>query len=224
MISMRTISKLTCAILVGATLFGVAGLSSVANAAPAGMFGASASANGDDEMSTASTRAFWIENRTSEQLKLVGVVGVGGELLPEDSWPKDPILKPGQTMRIEVTSGVYGKGHEIEVRLQGNKLRKTPDIEVPEYRPGPDGMCTDRGGPRVDCSAYTIPGVEYYGEAAVLLNVWGYTRTSDVTRSAFGTAQAGGEAIVLTEGADTNIVPAHTTAAAPPPWPGPQMR
>ena len=78
MTPMRTFSKLSCAVLAG-----------------------------DDEMSTASTRAFWIDNRTSERITLVRVAGVGGDLLPDDSWPDNPVLEPGQNMRIEVTSGGF---------------------------------------------------------------------------------------------------------------------
>ena len=196
---MRTISTVTCAILVGASLFTLTGFSSIAHAAPTVPLGVSEVINGVDEVSTVSTRAFWIENRTSEGLKIVRVAGVGGDLLPEDSW-SDEVLEPGQTMRIEVTSGIFGKGHEIEIRFQGNKLREIPARWVPPYYPGPEGMCSDRGGPVEDCSGYTIPAQPYYGEAAVLLNVWGQTRSSDVTRSAFGPAQAGGEAIVLMDG------------------------
>ena len=210
---MRTFTKLTCAALAGAALFGVSGFSSVANAAPAEPLAVSAPVNGDEEMSTASTRAFWIQNRTAERMTLVRVAGVGGDLLPEDSWPDNPVLEPGQTMRIEVTSGFFGKGHEIEVRLQGDKVRWIPARDVPAYYPGPEGMCSDRGGPVEDCHAYTIPAQPYLGEAAVLLNVWGQTRTSDVTRSSFGPAQAGGEAIVLNEGAGTMTVPASNPTA-----------
>ena len=121
---MRTLTKLTCAILAGATVFGVAGSSSVANAAPAEPFAVvNASVNADEQMSIASTRAFWIENRSSENLKLVGVDGVRGDLLPEDSWP-DRIqgsFEPGQTMSFEVTSGVFGKGHEIRGCFAGRR-------------------------------------------------------------------------------------------------------
>jgi hypothetical protein len=198
---MRTFSKLTCAVLAGAALFGVSGFSSVVNAAPANALAVSAPVTGDEELSTASTRAFWIENRTSERMTVVGVAGVDGDLLPEDSWPDNPVLEPGQTMRVEVTSGNVGWGHRIEIRLQGDKERWFPPREVPAYYPGPDGTCSDGKRPVGDCSAFTIPGFTYFGDATVLLNVWAQTRTSQVTTSSFGLAQAGGEAIVLTDNA-----------------------
>ena len=63
---MRTLSRVTCAVLAGTALFGVVGLSSTATAAPARPLGATATVIGVDEVSTSATRAFWIENRTSE--------------------------------------------------------------------------------------------------------------------------------------------------------------
>jgi hypothetical protein len=207
---MRTLSRITCAALAGAALFAGVGLSSTATAAPARPMGVTATVIGDDEVSASSTRAFWIENRTSERLTLVGVAAVNGELLPEDSWPENAVLEPGQTLRVEVTSGYFGNGHEIELRLQGDKVRWIPAREVPAYLPGPEGMCSDRGGPVEDCSAYTIPAQPYFGQATVVLNVWGQTRTSTVTGSAFGPSLAGREAIVLTEAAGTSSVPASS--------------
>ena len=63
---MRTLSRIACAALVGTALFGVVGLSSTATAPPARPLGTTATVIGDDEVSTSATRAFWIENRTSE--------------------------------------------------------------------------------------------------------------------------------------------------------------
>ena len=69
---MRTLSRITCAVLVGTALFGVVGLSSTATAAPARPLGTTATVIGD-EVSTSATRAFWIENRTSEGMTVYGL-------------------------------------------------------------------------------------------------------------------------------------------------------
>ena len=42
-------------------------------------------------------------------------------------------------------------------------------------------------------------GQPYYAGARLVLNVWGYTRTSHAMSSSFGPVLAGGEAIVITE-------------------------
>ena len=44
----------------------------------------------------------------------------------------------------------------------------------------------------------------------MVLNVWGYTRTSHALSSDFGPVLAGGEAIVITEAAGTSTVPASS--------------
>ena len=50
--------------------------------------GTTATVIGDDEVSTSATRAFWIENRTSEGMTVYGLKGAGDVLLPEDSLPE----------------------------------------------------------------------------------------------------------------------------------------
>ena len=71
LIPIGTFARLTCAALAGTALFGVVGLSSTAIAAPARPLGATATVIGD-EVSTSATRAFWIENRTSEGMTVYG--------------------------------------------------------------------------------------------------------------------------------------------------------
>ena len=72
--------------------------------------------------------------------------------------------------------------------------------EFPAFSPGPGGSCDDRIGPiQDDCGAYTLPGEPYYAGARLVLNVWGFTRTSHVMSSSFGPILACGEAIVITE-------------------------
>ena len=115
---MRTLSRVTCAVLAGTALFGVVGLSSTATAAPARPLGATATVIGEDEVSTSATRAFWIENRTSEGMTVYGLAGAGDVLLPDDSLPDNRFIGPGQTLRVEVTSGVFSNGgHQVEVSL-----------------------------------------------------------------------------------------------------------
>ena len=133
---MRTLSRITCAALVGTALFGVVGLSSTATAAPARPLGTTATVIGDDEVSTSATRAFWIENRTSEGMTVYGLAGAGDVLLPEDSLPENRYIGPGQTLRVEVTSGVFSNGgHQVEVSLMGDKVRWTAPREVPAFSP-----------------------------------------------------------------------------------------
>ena len=198
---MRTLSRITCAVLAGTALFGVVGLSSTATAAPARPLGTTATVIGDDEVSTSATRAFWIENRTSEGMTVYGLKGAGDVLLPEDSLPENRYIGPGQTLRVEVTSGYFSNGgHQVEVSLIGDKTRWTAPREVPAFSPGPGGSCDDRTGPVQDtCGAYTLPPQPYDLGARLVLNVWGFTRTSHVMSSSFGPILAGGEAIVITE-------------------------
>ena len=75
----------------------------------------------------------------------------------------------------------------------------TAPRDVPAYHPGPGGECGDRGGPVEDCHGYTLPPQPYFAGARLVLNVWGYTRTSHAMSSSFGPVLAGGEAIVITE-------------------------
>ena len=208
---MRTLSRITCAVLAGTALFGVVGLASTATAAPARPLGATATVIGVDEVSTSATRAFWIENRTSEGITVYGLAGAGDVLLPEDSLPENRYIGPGQTRRVEVTSGYFSNGgHQVEVSLIGDKTRWTAPRDVPAYGAGPGGECGDRGGPVEDCHGYTLPPQPYYAGARLVLNVWGFTRTSHVMSSSFGPILAGGEAIVITEAAGTSTVPASS--------------
>jgi hypothetical protein len=188
-----------CAALAGTALFGAVGFASAAHAAPSRPLGVTATVIGDDEVSTSASRAFWIENRTSERLTLARFEGAGEPLRADDSFPGDRVIEPGQTMRVEVTSGVFSNGgHGVHVGFKGDRVRWTPPQDVPAYYPGPEGECADRTGPVQDCHAYTLPPEPYFGTASVVLNVWGYTRTSYSEGSAFGPVLAGGEAIVIT--------------------------
>ena len=45
----------------------------------------------------------------------------------------------------------------------------------------------------------------------MVLNVWGYTRTSHAISSGFGPVLAGGEAIVITEDSGASTVPVSTS-------------
>ena len=196
---MRTLSRITCAVLAGTALFGVVGLSSTATAAPARPLGSTATVIGEDEVSTSATRAFWIENRTSEGMTVYGLAGAGDVLLPEDSLPDNRFIGPGQTLRVEVTSGVFcNGGHQVEVSLIGDKTRWTAPRDVPAYGAGPGGECGDRGGPVEDCHGYTLPPQPYYAgrTGAERLGVH-----KDVARDVeqLGPVLAGGEAIVITE-------------------------
>ena len=136
---MRTLSRIACAALVGTALFGVVGLSSTATAAPARPLGTTATVIGDDDVSTSATRAFWIENRTSEGMTVYGLKGAGDVLLPEDSLPENRYIGPGQTLRVEVTSGYFSNGgHQVEVSLMGDKVRWRA-ARIPRVLPGQVG-------------------------------------------------------------------------------------
>jgi len=143
---MRTLSRIACAALVGTALFGVVGLSSTAAAAPARPLG-TATVIEDDDVSTSATRAFWIENRTSEGMTVYGLKGAGDVLLPEDSLPENRYIGPGQTLRVEVTSGYFSNGgHQVEVSLMGDKVRYGAPREFPAFSPGQVGRVMTESG------------------------------------------------------------------------------
>lgn len=104
---MRIVTKVTGTVLAAACLFGVTGLSSVANAAePTSANVVTSSAAGADTNVQAS-RHFTVTNNSSDTLVVNRVFFVTGghtsASLPEDSYPANgTVLKPGQNLPFEV--------------------------------------------------------------------------------------------------------------------------
>jgi len=121
---MRTATKLTCSVLAAATLFGLSGLTAVANAAPPVAHSATTTAVNDDDMNAASSRGFDVTNRSGKDLRLDSVVGIShwGLQLPEEIYEDDSfpaigsVLRPAQTMRFEVKDW---SGHGLRAGFSG---------------------------------------------------------------------------------------------------------
>jgi hypothetical protein len=104
---MRIVTKVTGTVLAAAGLFGLTGLSSVANAAePTSANVVTSSAVGADTNNQAS-RHFTVTNNSSDTLVVNRVFFVTGgrtsASLPEDSYPASgTVLTPGQSLPFEV--------------------------------------------------------------------------------------------------------------------------